>query len=78
MVQIGNPELDMMVRNRHIIEIRTKTTIVYAGTVIGIIDIRFVLIDYRITVLVRLDDIFPISVRHAHPVLVVCNGRIAE
>lgn len=78
MIQIRNTELDMMVRDGHIIEVRMKTPIVYTGTVIGIIDIRFVFIRYQIAVFIRLDDVFPISVRHAHLIVVVCHGRIAE
>ena len=78
MIQIRNTELDMMVRNGHIIEVRMKTPIVYTGTVIGIIDIRFTSIGYRITVFIRLDDIFPVSVRHTHLVMIVGYGRIAE
>ena len=78
MIQIRNTELDMMVRDGHIIEVRMKTPIVYTGTVIGIIDIRFTSIGYRITVFIRLDDIFTVSVRHTHLVMVVGYGRIAE
>lgn len=78
MIQIGNPELDMMVGDRHIIEVRMETPVMYTGTVIGIIDIRFVFIGYQIAILVRFDDVFPVTVCHAHLVMVVCNGRIAE
>ena len=78
MIEVSSAEFDMVVRCRRIIEVCLETDIVYAGAIIGVIYIGFVMVGFRFFVFILAGDLSFVTVCHRHLVMVVSYGRIAE